>query len=217
MHYKIGNGIVIKTENAAKPHKQVSAFLVGRLRALASVESSFDYGCGKLRYRDAILARSNSLTVVDSEIQIDRDQILYGREISIRELVRSSNRVRALNAEEFRKLNERFDRAFCINVLSVIPIFSERQRVLRNIHSKLKTGGTCLFVVQYRNSDFSRMAKMKNARRWRDGFLIDSLRGYSFYGLISPDRLTKMVVSAGFDIVGSELNEGSVYLTAARH
>jgi hypothetical protein len=71
-----------------------------------------------------------------------------------------------------------------------------------------------VFVVQYRNSDFTRMGKMRNARPLLDGFLIDSLRGYSFYGLISPDRLTRMVEKAGFEIIERTLNEGSVYLIA---
>ena len=71
-----------------------------------------------------------------------------------------------------------------------------------------------MFVVMYRNSDFDRMRRMPNARPWRDGFLIESLRGFSFYALISPDQLCKFVLNAGFSIENRTLNEGSVYLVA---
>jgi hypothetical protein len=57
---------------------------------------------------------------------------------------------------------------------------------------------------------------MPNASPWRDGFLIDSLRGYSFYGIITPEQLATVVKQAGFKIEHVELNEGSVYLCALR-
>jgi hypothetical protein len=55
---------------------------------------------------------------------------------------------------------------------------------------------------------------MPNAKPWLDGFLIDSLRGYSFYGLISPDRLESFLKRAGFRIRETDLNEGSAYCWA---
>ena len=55
VHYKLGAGIIIKTENAAKPHTQTSAYLKSLILSLEPVSSSFDYGCGKLRYKDAML------------------------------------------------------------------------------------------------------------------------------------------------------------------
>jgi hypothetical protein len=70
----------------------------------------------------------------------------------------------------------------------------------------------CLFVVQYRNSDFTRMKKMRNAKPWRDGFLIDSLRGFSFYGLISPKRLAALLAENGFEIVDQRLDNGRVFM-----
>lgn len=113
----------------------------------------------------------------------------------------------------------RFDRGFCINVLSVIPSIKHRRLVLGVIREKLIREGECLFVVQYRNSDFNRMKKMANARPWLDGFLIDSLRGYSFYGQISPQHLEVFLKQAGFRVCRTKLNEGSVYTwaTPARH
>lgn len=216
MHYKIGSGIVVKTENAAKPESQSSAYLKSLLAELPHVSASFDYGCGKLRYCDAILERTDTLAIVDSEIQLSRLQTLKGVKSSIRDAVGRSNRIEVYNDVEFQKLSNRFDRGFCINVLPVIPVLAKRKRVMEVIRSRLRSNGTCLFVVQYRNSDFNRMRLMPNARPWRDGFLIDSLRGFSFYGLISPDRLVSMARKAGFEICRVNLNEGSVYVWASR-
>jgi hypothetical protein len=212
VHYKLGADVTIKTENAAKPHKQTSAFLKSLILNLEPVSSSFDYGCGKLRYKDVMLRVTDRLALVDSEVQIAREQMIWGECTSIRASVQRSNRVSAYNTTEFAHLRTKFDRGFCINVLSVIPIAAARQRVLRLIRGKLRAGGTCLFVVQYRNSDFTRMRKLPNAQPFLDGYLINSLRGYSFYGLILPERFSAMVVNAGFEIVKQTLNEGSVYL-----
>lgn len=214
MHYKLREGVVIKTENAAKPDLQASKVLSHYISHLEPVASSFDYGCGKLRYTKPIMKTTDTLTVVDSEIQIGRIQTIHGNMTSIRDFARRSNRLEAVNVMEFSNNREAFDRAFCINVLSVIPFFSSRRRVLTLIRQRLRAGGMCLFVVQYRNSDFSRMGGLTNARPWRDGFLIDSLRGFSFYGLISPQRLTALVESCGFEIVDQILNDGSVFLLA---
>jgi SAM-dependent methyltransferase len=216
MHYEIRPGIVVKTENAAKPETQRSAFLKSLLADLPPVSASVDYGCGKLRYCQTILERTDSLAIVDSEIQLSRVQTLKGTKSTIRDAVRRSNRIRVYNNVEFGKFNGDFDRAFCINVLSVIPAFAKRRQVMEVIRSHLRPNGTCLYVVQYRNSDFNRMRSMPNARPWRDGFLIDSLRGFSFYGLIAPDCLISMAKKAGFAICDVRRNEGSVYVWASR-
>lgn len=214
MHYKIAPGVIIKTENAAKPVQQASKYLTAYIANLTPVLESFDYGCGKLRYQNAILETTDTLAVVDSEIQLSRTQAICRKYTTIRSFVERSNRVMAYSVEEFECLAQVWDRAFCINVLSTIPFYSVRQKVINLIRNKLRSGGECLFVLQYRNSDFTRMKKMPNARKWRDGFLLDSLRGFSFYALISPESLKRMVTKAGFEILDSKLNDGSVYLYA---
>jgi hypothetical protein len=214
MHYKLSGGILIKTENAAKPESQASSYLRSLISGLPHTSTSFDYGCGKLRYVDAILERTDTLAIIDSEIQLSRTQTLRGAATSIRERMRRSNRVSVFNDIQFAKSAGRFERGFCINVLSVIPVPAARKRVLETIRSRLSRNGACLFVVQYRNSDFNRMRSMPNARSWRDGFLLDSLRGYSFYGMITPDRLEVMLKNTGFRILDVRLNEGSAYIWA---
>lgn len=134
---------------------------------------------------------------------------------TIRDLIGRSNSARAESVTEFAASRARYDRGFCINVLSVIPFLAERKKALALIRMKLKPGGQCLFVVQYRNSEFTKMARSKNAMPWRDGILLKSLRGYSFYGLIPPVRLAKTLAGAGFKVISTRLNEGSVYIWAS--
>ena len=145
---------------------------------------------------------------------MSRTQVLRGKQTSIRNMFKQSNRLRVYNDREFRDLNTRFERGFCVNVLSVIPSYARRREILDVIHGKLKRDGECLFVVQYRNSDFTRMKKMANAKPWLDGFLVNSLRGYSFYGLIPPDRLEASLKRARFNVRETKLNEGSAYVWA---
>jgi hypothetical protein len=201
----------IRSENAAKPESQRSKFVLNLLGNLPHVASTFDYGCGKLRYQRAIANTTDVLAIVDSEVQLSRLQVLGGKETSIRNVYKQSNRMQVYNDVEFKKLNTRFERGFCINVLSVIPSYARRRQVLNIIREKLRPDGECLFVVQYRNSDFTRMRKMSNAKPWLDGFLVDSLRGHSFYGIISPDRLETFLKRAGFLVRETKLNEGSAY------
>jgi hypothetical protein len=213
MRYRLSSGIEIRTENAAKPESQASNFLLDLLASLPHVASSFDYGCGKLRYQKAIAETTDVLAMVDSEIQLSRLQVIRGKETSIRAIYSQSNRLQTYDLE-FEGLSTRFDRGFCVNVLSVIPSYARRRKVLNVIREKLTREGECLFAVQYRNSDFTRMRKMSNARPWLDGFIVDSLRGHSFYGMITPDRLEATLKRAGFYIRETKLNDGSAYAWA---
>lgn len=214
MRYKLKGGIEIRTENAAKTEKQPSKFLLDLIANLPHVRSAFDYGCGKLRYQRAIADTTDVLAIIDSEVQLSREQMLRGKQTTIRNMFRQSNTVHVYNDAEFSALTAKFNRGFCINVLSVIPSYTRRRQVLDRIHDKLTHDGECLFVVQYRNSDFTRMKAMPNSKPWLDGFLIDSLRGYSFYGLISPERLESLLRRARFSVRDMKLNEGSAYAWA---
>ncbi|MDX0720878.1 methyltransferase domain-containing protein [Sinorhizobium medicae] len=216
MHYNLPGGRVVKSENAAKPASQTSKFLTALVANLPPVNRTLDYGCGKLRYCDPLLQTTELLSLVDSEVQISRKQTLQGNRTSIRDIFRGSNRISAFSTSEFAESPGLYDRAFCINVLSAIPVPSERRRLLAQILRKLKPSAGCLFVVKYRNSDFTRMAKLPTAEPWHDGFVLKSMRGYSFYALITPKALAGMVAQAGFQVVSHQLHLGSVYIWANR-
>jgi hypothetical protein len=186
------------------------------LADLPQVNRTVDYGCGKLRYVETLLTSTQLLSLVDSEVQLSREQKLRGIQTSIRDVFYGSNQVSVFNTVEFAESQVRYDRAFCINVLSAIPLIEARKRLLSEIRRKLEENAECLFVVQYRNSDFTRMAKLPTAQKWLDGFILKSLRGYSFYALIKPQALRAILECAGFEVLSQQLNEGSVYIWARK-
>ena len=163
MRYKIGKDTVIRSENAAKPEAQSSAYLNRLISRLEPVRSSFDFGCGKLRYERVIAKTTDVLGLVDSEVQFSRTQMIRGRLTTIRDHVRRYNHVEAYTVGQFASLTPRYDRGFCINVLSVIPSASVRLGIVQLMRAKLKPGGTCLFVVLYRNSDFTGCSAFRTA------------------------------------------------------
>jgi SAM-dependent methyltransferase len=186
------------------------------MHSLPPVTASLDYGCGKLRYIEHILERTETLTVVDSNTQLSRTQQILGKKTSIRQLFSGKNNVRVLDAGEFVRFASVYDRAFCINTLSVIPIMSIRLNVIQKIYTQLAQGGVALFVVQYRNSDFSRMLSRPEATAWRGGILLNSLRGYSYYGLIPPSELKECIAEGGFERMETKLHDGSAYVFAVK-
>jgi hypothetical protein len=102
MRYKLASGIEIRTENAAKPESQPSKFLLDLIANLPHVASTFDYGCGKLRYQRAIANTTDVLAIVDSEVQLSRLQVLRQRETSIRNLLNSQTAYRSTTTLNFR-------------------------------------------------------------------------------------------------------------------
>ncbi|WP_461319580.1 IS5 family transposase [Bradyrhizobium barranii] len=96
MWYKIGKDIIVRSENAAKPETQSSAYLKKLISRLEPIHSSFDFGCGKLRYERAIAKTTGELALVDSEVQLSRGQMIRGRSTTIRDYVGKSNHVHAL-------------------------------------------------------------------------------------------------------------------------
>ena len=215
MRYKLSSGIEIRAENAAKSAAQPSRFLLKILSELPPVVDSFDYGCGKLRYFQALTNTTDTLSLIDSEIQISRHQIILGEKNSIRKMMSNYNHIDVYNNFEFKNIGHKYDRGFCINVLSVIPCFDIRREVLNTIRERLKKNSRCLFSVQYRNSDFKRMQKMPNTQPFLDGFIVDSYRGYSFYGLIPPKNLQSLLINSGFKILDIKINDGSVFMWAS--
>jgi len=104
MRYKIGKDSIIRSENAAKPDTQSSAYLNKLISRLEPVHSSFDFGCGKLRYERAIAKTTEELALIDSEVQLSRTQMIRGRSTTIRDHVRKANHVHAYTVGQFAAL-----------------------------------------------------------------------------------------------------------------
>lgn len=216
MRYRVRGAGLIRSENAAKPPAQKSKFVAELIRGLPRVEATLDYGAGKLRYLDEVMQTTDRLTVVDSTAQLERVQTVFGEKTSVREYLEERNSISVKTNKELIGGSDRFDRVFLMNVLQIVPIKSVRKAILRRLFDSLDTDGQILVSVQYRNSDFSRMARMPNAKRFRDGMLIEHLRGTSFYGFIMPKKLQCLVAEAGFCLDETKLHEGSCFIWASK-
>jgi hypothetical protein len=216
MRYRVSGDKVIRSENAAKTHHQKSKELVRLIEALPHVARSLDFGCGKLRYLSNLIETTDHLYVTDSDVQLGRDQRLFGVNTSIRQLARGSNAWAILPLNELYSGILTFDRIFCLNVLQVIPSPRLRQKILNRLSDLLELGGEIVLVVQYRNSDFSRMRKMPSASAFEDGMLLTFSRGVSFYGFIKPAVLKEMVAKAGLAITHAHVHDGSCYIIGTR-
>lgn len=214
MHYKV-KGLLIKTENAAKPAAQSSSYLAALLSKMKHVKSAVDWGCGKLRYSIHLKRICRDLTLVDSEIQISRQQIIHGELCNIREYVRRNiSNTRVSSLEKFDDNREHFDFALCSNVLSVIPSPIVRNHTIKTLHKILKPNGRCLFTNQYRNSYFKDVMESAESHPFFDGWIRSSLRGPAYYGILRPEKLRFIVEREGFVIEDHKLHDGSNYLFA---
>jgi 2-polyprenyl-3-methyl-5-hydroxy-6-metoxy-1,4-benzoquinol methylase len=157
------------------------------------------------------------LVLVDSQIQIEREQMIAGERTSIPSFAAEHwPHARALSIEDFSESRLRFDFALCANVLSAVPSPAQRIRIVETIGSRLKARGRALFVVQYRNSHFTGWQTSANASPYRDGWLVRNVRGTSFYGLIPPEKLVSLVRAGGLEIVTTWTHGEAAYVLSGR-
>lgn len=213
MHYDLSNGIVVKSENAALTTKQTNKVVIDYISLLPENIIALDYGCGKLRHSIPLYKRVKNLVVIDSQIQIDRVQHIDGIKTTIREYIGKflpTADVYPVNSGEW--IIKKYDFILCSNVLSSIPNIDERLLVLKNIKKVIKPGGKALISVQYRNSYFKTYANNPNASQFLDGWLIKNINYYTFYGIITPDKLVEICLKSDLLIRNKRLIDGSVYL-----
>ena len=179
--------------------------------------SGLDLGCGKLRYTIHLAARLDSVTAVDSEVQVQRRQRLFGCNMSVREYAAAylpNVRVCSVDADDWRE--HQYSIVLCSNVLSAIPFRTRRQQLLAAAYERLAPNGRLLVTTQYKNSYFKAWQSNNAAERFQDGFLVKRGRSGSFYGLIDAPALTKLCRSVGFTIVESGHVKELAYIVAKR-
>jgi 2-polyprenyl-3-methyl-5-hydroxy-6-metoxy-1,4-benzoquinol methylase len=179
--------------------------------------SALDIGCGKLRYSAHLAAIADRLTVVDSEIQLSRRQIVLGKVTTVRDMVAHRWRhARAINIAEFAKDRRRYDFALCSNVLSAVPSNRARRNIIKSIGLRLTAKGKALFVCQYTNSYFFQQLKSSDVVKHADGFIKGTHSNASFYGLITPEHLAALITSSQLVAVKTWRNDQSGYVIAMR-
>lgn len=212
MHYRC-LGYEIHSEQAAKPSSQASQYVLSLIAAQGQMDACLDYGCGRLRYAMALYRQSKALTVVDSAAQLDRS-ILIGRSTtSVRKYVAAHwPRALAVDLGCFTPQKPLYDFALCANVLSAIPIYSDRINALRNVSKALKPNGRCLVITQYTNSYFCSKKRDPTVVKFKDGFILGSETNASFYGLIPLQDLLRFVIKAGLVVESSWRHDQSAYV-----
>lgn len=211
MHYVV-DGLLIKSENAARTVSQQSKFVMNWIDKLPSNFSVLDYGCGKLRYTIPLSKKVNQVTAVDSEIQINRLQSIDSEMTTVKKYVENrlvNTKVCSIISEEWQEST--YDAIICTNVLSAIPDEQERIKVLQNIYRVLKKNGHALIVNQHRNSYFKTYNQNQNSKQYFDGWIIQNSRGNSFYGLIPTSKLKEYLSIVGFDIIECKTEGESAY------
>lgn len=212
MRYR-AKGLIIRSENAAKPGSQASRQLINWITNTNKVSTALDYGCGKLRYSKYLLDSCDHLTLVDSDTQLKRTQMILSEKTTICQYIADHwPDARALTIDQFKNDREKYDLILCANVLSAAPSKGIRRRITAGLLESLNDNGKCLFVVQYRNSEFVKMKNRGTSIDHYDGWIVQGSRGNFFYGLIPPNRLNAMVRRAGFRIVESWSHDGSAYV-----
>lgn len=212
MRYKVKR-FEIRSENAAKPIAQASAYLSNWISAHPPIPSALDYGCGKLRYAYLLAAHVKALTLVDSDIQLARPQIINGEKTTVRDYAADQwPHSRTLSPQQFKKDRGKYDLVLCANVLSAIPVARTQNEVLRLISSRLKLSGRCLFVAQYRNSYFKEVSQSERAIPHLDGWIVKNSRGYSYYGILPKSKLEVLVKRNHFRVIRSWINGQSAYV-----
>ena len=212
MRYKV-LGRTVHTERTAKPRSQSSKYLRTWLLDLQEVRAALDFGCGRLRYSFELAKIARNLTLVDSEEQLSRTQMIDGFRTNVRELIeRTMPNVRVLSIEEFEKDSRRYDFALCANVLPIIPSATIRGVALRRLSNRLKSCGRCLLVTQFRNSYFDAIHTFNGAARYLDGWAVIRDNGSSsYYGLIPKKKLVRLAERNGFVVNRSWIEGQSAY------
>jgi hypothetical protein len=215
VRYK-AKGLEIRSENAAKPMTIPAAHLVDWLRKMPEVHSALDYGCGKLRYSGIIARKCKALTLVDSEVQLSREQQLGRTRTSVRDLaLQYWPKCRALSLEQFSRDKRKYDFILCANVLSAIPDKRIRSESLRRILSSLKRTGNCLFVAQYRSSYFKEV-DAAGCVPHLDGWILKTEQGAYYFGVFTLKKLSELVLRHGFSATKGWTKGESAYLLATR-
>lgn len=198
MRYNV-KGNEIRSENAARSVSQASKWVLNQVSKHPKARIALDYGCGKLRYTISLLNRFEKVIAVDSDEQISRTQVIHGVKTTIREFLndRYPNRAQAYSIPQ-KAWQRRYDFVLCSNVLSAIPSYAVRGRLLLSIRNALRKNGSALVLNQFRNSFFSALPDRDDTESYLDGWIINSRRGMtSFYAIIPPDTLGRMCRRVG--------------------
>jgi Methyltransferase domain len=179
--------------------------------------AALDFGCGKFRYTIPLSRQANSVYAVDSHYQIERIQRICGKQLSLIAYARKNLpnvNVMDVNTKTWRQ--RRYDFVLCANVLSVMPTTGSRLKALVLLRGCLKSSGVLLVCTQFRNTHFDGWASNPQARWHKGGWLVCGRRGYSFYAILPPAKLTRLCRAAGLRIRKAGTHGEAAFVFAGR-
>ncbi|OUE74633.1 ymfD [Citrobacter freundii] len=213
MNYKI-NGIIIRSENAAKPHTMPSSYLCDHIKNSIKKGSALDFGCGKLRYSGQLVNKFETVTFLDSRKQLERVQIIRGVQTTIPDYVANNYRnANVVSFESIDKITNLYDFILCANVLSAIPCKSTIYKIISAIRELLKSDGEAMIVNQYKSSYFK---KYESGIKHLHGYIYQNSRNASYYGLLDENTVSEICLDNKLAIIKSWSKAGSSYVVVGK-
>ncbi|HHD2045886.1 TPA: class I SAM-dependent methyltransferase [Klebsiella pneumoniae] len=214
LNYKI-NGIIIRSENAAKPYTMPSNYLCNYIESSIKSGRALDFGCRKLRYSEQLVNKFETVTFLDSRKQLERVQIIRGVQTTIPEYVANNYKnANAVPFESIDKITNHYDFILCANVLSAIPCKSTIYKVISAIRDLLKSDGEAMIVNQYKSSYFK---KYESGIKHLHGYIYQNSRNASYYGLLDENIVSKICLDNNLVIIKSWRKAGSSYVVVGKN
>lgn len=211
MRYII-NGTEIRTENAAKPSSQKSSAVGNYIEAISNAPSILDFGCGKLRYSDTLVSVASKVTFVDSDIQLNREQVIRGERTTVNKYVKSNySGCKTISYEKLENHRSKYDVITCTNVLSAIPCKKTMSEVLGHISRLIKKDGFAIFVNQHRSSYFK---KYNTGEKLLYGYVYSGPKGSSYYGILDKTVIERLLMKHGYSDIRTWIAGESTFAEA---
>ena len=217
MHYKVA-GLVVKTENAAKPASQACRWVLRWIDDLSKESVALDYGCGKFRYTIPLAKRVSKVYAVDSEVQVKRLQLVDGERTTLKQYAQTRlPKVEVYEVDERGWRRKKYDRILLANVLSTIPVIRRRVDMLSMLRDLLRQDGQLLACTQFRNSYFKTYETNPRAHQRRGGWLVQlGSDSASYYAIVPLKRLERLCFQAKLRVVHAYVRGESAYVVCGR-
>lgn len=204
----------------ARPNPYVAASLPligarhGELESLTVV----DQGVGRLRHIEILSSSFGCVYAVDTKLQLNRCQRLFGVRGRIREIHRLRDgqlaHVRPLSAAAFQRTRLGADAVFSVCVYQAVPEATRIQVALAALRN-LRPGGT--YVVIASRNDASVLRRCTSANRAEDGHVFTRNGALTFFrNFRSATPLVDLLVECGFQLVHNHSRYRHVWLVLQR-
>lgn len=159
-----------------------------------------DFGAGKLRNSIFFLEKGHSVCAVEFECLKNSSE--HAKKLFAKADEYSKNFKEFIFPDEFVKSKEDYDLIILINVLTVMPVPTERWLVLLHCQQRLKKDGFILWYSQFGDKD--QRSRCTNENKIGDGwFMRKNSRVKTFFTEYYDAELKDMFLSCGFDFYKS--------------